>query len=64
MLLGGYVLSSIGPVGLGVLRDATGAYSISLWLLVGLAAILVGSCLALSPARLRRGVGRQPVGEA
>lgn len=59
MLLGGYVLSSAGPVGLGVLRDATGAYSISLWLLVGLAAILVASCLALSPARLRRGVGRR-----
>ena len=58
MLLGGYVLSSVGPVGLGLLRDATGAYSVSLWLLVGLAAVLVASCVALSPARLRRGVGR------
>ena len=58
MLLGGYVLSSLGPVGLGVLRDATGAYALSLWLLVGLAAALVASCLALSPARLHRGVRR------
>jgi len=60
MLLGGYVVSSIGPVGLGMLRDATGAYAVSLWLLVGLAAVLVVACLALSPARLRRGVGRAP----
>ncbi len=58
MLLGGYVLSSLGPVGLGVLRDATGAYGLSLWLLVGLSGALVAACLTLSPARLHRGVGR------
>jgi CP family cyanate transporter-like MFS transporter len=57
MLLGGYVASSIGPVGLGLLRDATGSYSISLWLLVGLSAALVVACLALTPGRLHRGVG-------
>jgi len=56
MLLGGYVVSSVGPVGLGILRDATGTYALSLWLLVGLSASLVVACLALTPARLHRGV--------
>ena len=58
MLLGGYVVSSVGPVGLGLLRDATGAYSVSLWLLVVLSGVLVLACLALTPARLHRGVDR------
>ena len=60
MLLGGYVVSSVGPVGLGILRDATGAYGLSLWLLVGLSAALVVACLALTPSRLHRGVRREP----
>jgi cyanate permease len=58
MLLGGYVVSSVGPVGLGLLRDATGAYAVSLWLLVVLSAVLFVACLALTPARLHRGVDR------
>jgi CP family cyanate transporter-like MFS transporter len=58
MLLGGYVVSSVGPVGLGLLRDATGAYAVSLWLLVVLSAVLFLACLALTPARLHRGVDR------
>jgi CP family cyanate transporter-like MFS transporter len=60
MLLGGYALSSVGPVGLGILRDATGAYGLSLWLLVALSAALVIACLALTPARLHRGIRREP----
>ncbi len=60
MLLGGYSLSSLGPVGLGVLRDMTGDYALSLWLLVGLALALVVGCLALTPSRLHRGVRREP----
>ena len=56
MLLFGYLISSVGPVGLGTLRDLTGDYSTSLWLLVGLSLVLVGTCLALTPARLHRGV--------
>jgi len=58
MLLAGYVLSAIGPVGLGIARDVTGDFGVSLWLLVGLAAALVASCWVLSPARLRRGIRR------
>jgi CP family cyanate transporter-like MFS transporter len=56
MLLGGYVLSSFGPVVLGILRDATGSYQLDLWLLVILSVALLVASLALTPARLHRGV--------
>jgi CP family cyanate transporter-like MFS transporter len=56
MLLGGYVLSSLGPVALGAARDLTGDFGASLFLLVGISVILAIACTALSPARLRRGV--------
>jgi CP family cyanate transporter-like MFS transporter len=61
MLLGGYILSSIGPVVLGAARDITGDFGASLWLLVALAVVLVASCLTLSPERLRRGIHREAV---
>ena len=60
MLLGGYILSSIGPFALGAARDLTGNFQASLWLLVVVAAFLVAICLLLSPARLQRGI-RRPV---
>jgi MFS transporter, CP family, cyanate transporter len=56
MLLGGYMLSAIGPVLLGAARDLTGDFGASLLLLVGLAIVLAIACTPLSPARLRRGV--------
>jgi CP family cyanate transporter-like MFS transporter len=58
MLLGGYMLSSLGPVVLGATRDVTGDFQASLWLLVGVALALVVSCMPLSPARLKRGIHR------
>ena len=61
MLLGGYSLSSLGPFALGLARDATGDFGVSVWLLVGVAAALTAGCLLLSPARLRRGIRRAPV---
>lgn len=61
MLLGGYIVSSVGPVILGAARDLTGDFGASLWMLVGLAVVLVVSCLPLSPDRLRRGIHRDPV---
>jgi CP family cyanate transporter-like MFS transporter len=61
MLLGGYILSSAGPVALGAARDITGDFGASLWLLVALAVILVASCLTLSPERLRRGIHRAAI---
>ena len=58
MLLGGYVLSSAGPVVLGAARDLTGSFEASLWLLAIVGVVLAASCLLLSPERLRRGIGR------
>jgi MFS transporter, CP family, cyanate transporter len=56
MLFGGYILSAVGPVALGAARDITGNFSTSLFLLLGIAIVLVISCLTLSPTRLRRRV--------
>ncbi len=56
MLFGGYILSSLGPFMLGVVRDATGGFGASLWLLAGLSVVFLASCLPLSAARLHRGV--------
>lgn len=61
MLLGGYVLSSTGPVILGAARDITGDFGASLWLLVVFSVVLVASCLTLSPERLRRGIHREVI---
>jgi CP family cyanate transporter-like MFS transporter len=55
MLLGGYTLAAVGPVLLGIARDATGNFGASMWLLVALAAAQVASAWVLSPDRLRRG---------
>jgi CP family cyanate transporter-like MFS transporter len=63
MLLFGYMISSTGPIVLGILRDSTGNYQTSLWLLVVLSVTLLLVSLALTPARLRRGV-RPPEREA
>jgi MFS transporter, CP family, cyanate transporter len=56
MLLGGYMLSAVGPVLLGAARDLTGDFGASLLLLIGLAIVLAIACTPLSPDRLRRGV--------
>ncbi|HXG40867.1 MAG TPA: hypothetical protein VNJ28_07990, partial [Candidatus Limnocylindrales bacterium] len=59
MLAGGYGLSSIGPVALGLIRDASGSFEASLWLLVGIGALLVAAAWLLVPAGLghRRATG-------
>jgi MFS transporter, CP family, cyanate transporter len=53
MLLIGYALAATAPVVLGVVRDATGNFEAVLWILVGLAALMIPLALALNPARLR-----------
>ncbi len=58
MLFGGYLLSSVGPFVLGAIRDASGDFSASLWLLFAIAVVFTGCCLPLSPNRLHRGVHR------
>ena len=64
MLLGGYVVSAIGPFALGAARDATGNFEASLWLLVAVAIGLVACCFLLSPGRLRQGIRREQLDAA
>jgi MFS transporter, CP family, cyanate transporter len=54
MLLIGYVLSAIGPFALGLARDVTGDFGTSLWLLVGLAVLMVVLAAVITPERLHR----------
>src|SRR5205085_12178291 len=44
MLLGGYLISATGPLGLGAARDATGSFTLALWALVGLSGMLIVAC--------------------
>lgn len=61
MLLAGYIVASVGPAILGFVRDVTGDFTASLWLLAGVTTALVAASWVLSPARLRRGVASIPV---
>ncbi len=53
VLLGGYTLSAVSPVGLGALRDATGSFSPVMWTMFGAAVVLLACCLPLTTERLR-----------
>ncbi len=53
MLGAGYTIAATGPLLLGAVRDITGSFSTSLWVLVAVAACLVVAIVPLSPARLR-----------
>jgi CP family cyanate transporter-like MFS transporter len=53
MLLVGYALSSISPVLLGIVRDVTGNFQASLWVLVVIAGAMLPLSLTLSERRLR-----------
>lgn len=63
MFLVGYVLASLAPFALGAVRDATGDFAASLWLLVGIAVAMIPVSWSLAPARLKppaRGGGAPP----
>lgn len=54
MMLGiGYSITGLAPLVLGLVRDATGSFSTSLWLIVGIQACLLVSSLWLSHERLQ-----------
>ena len=57
MLLIGYLMASIAPVFLGVVRDATGNFESVTWILVGIAAAMLPLALALHPKRLEAAGG-------
>jgi CP family cyanate transporter-like MFS transporter len=63
MLLVGYTLSSVAPVVLGAVRDATGSFVVAGWLVVAVAAIMLASTALLSPRRLG-GSARTPILQA
>ena len=48
MMLGlGYTIGAISPFVLGAVRDLTGSFTASLWLLAGFSGLLLGSVAAL-----------------
>ena len=57
MMLGvGYSAAAAAPLGLGGVRDLTGSFSTSLWLIAAMAALAGAIAATLSPARIARGV--------
>ena len=54
MLGAGYALAAISPFALGAVRDATGSFTASFWLIIGASALLFAFCLPLSRERLHR----------
>jgi MFS transporter, CP family, cyanate transporter len=57
LMLGvGYTLAAVTPFALGAVRDLTGSFSASLWILVAISATLIVAVTPCTPARLRAGV--------
>jgi CP family cyanate transporter-like MFS transporter len=57
MMLGvGYTIGAIAPIALGAVRDVTGTYTTTLWLITAAGVLLVALCRAMSRERLDRGV--------
>jgi CP family cyanate transporter-like MFS transporter len=57
MMLGvGYTIGAVSPFLLGAVRDASGSFTATLWLIAGSAATLFTLCATMSTERLGRGV--------
>ncbi|HEX4896727.1 MAG TPA: MFS transporter [Candidatus Limnocylindrales bacterium] len=52
MLLVGYLISSIGPVVLGSIRDATGDFALAGWLIAATSVVLLAGTLVLTERRI------------
>jgi CP family cyanate transporter-like MFS transporter len=62
MMLGvGYTLGALSPFVLGVVRDATGTFTGSLWLILGTIAAFMLLAATLTPERLHRGIRARQV---
>lgn len=57
MLLIGYLLASISPVVLGLVRDATGSFDAVVWILVAVSVLMIPLALSLHPRRLHAAGG-------
>jgi CP family cyanate transporter-like MFS transporter len=64
MLFGGYIIAGLGPLLLGVVRDATGSYEASIAVLIVAAAGVVAGSLLLTTRRLAHGVQRMSITQA
>ena len=61
MMLGfGYSIAALSPFVLGAVRDSTGSFTTSLWLLVAITTVLAFVAWQLGPTRLARGVAVEP----
>ncbi len=61
MMLGfGYSIAALSPFVLGAVRDSTGSFRTSLWLLVAITTVLALIVSQLGPGRLSRGVTVEP----
>jgi cyanate permease len=56
MLGAGYSLAALAPFVLGAVRDASGSFTGSLWLLVGTGCLFLALGSTLTRERLHRGV--------
>jgi CP family cyanate transporter-like MFS transporter len=52
----GYTLAALAPFVMGVFRDSTGSFAVSLWMLVAVSSCLIGVVLMLA-ARGRKTIG-------
>ena len=52
MLLVGYLLAALAPSVLGAVRDATGEFGPAIWLLAGIAVVMIPLSWSLTPLRL------------
>jgi CP family cyanate transporter-like MFS transporter len=59
MLGAGYIISALSPFTLGAVRDATGSFTTTLWVVVGTASLLLLLGSTLTRERLRRGVAAE-----
>jgi CP family cyanate transporter-like MFS transporter len=60
MLGAGYTLAALAPFALGAIRDATGTFTGSLWVVVAAAVVMTALCARLSRERLGRGLRLGP----
>ncbi len=61
LMLGvGYVIGATAPLGLGAVRDVTGSFTATLWMMAAAGTGLLVLCASLSRERLRAGVKHRP----
>jgi cyanate permease len=50
------MIGAVAPLLLGAVRDATGSFTTTFWLMVGSGAVLFSLCASMTPERIARGV--------